>query len=189
MSASVRRTPRSSSNFPASLRTAGNNVLPARDSLGDFDLLSVPRSVFDHHHRVSTCRNGRSRHDGDGLTSADMDGILSSVSPALISPMTSSVAGSCARSAARTAYPSRVDRGNGGRSRSASTGSASTRLPAANKSTDQFREHEGATPAPQQHGAHLQNSEPSTELVKQTWRDDRGRALGNCRPSMTSRGV
>ena len=51
----------------------------------------------------------------------------SGVAPALISPMTCNVAGSCSKSEARTAYPSRAARGKGGKSRSASTDSAKIR--------------------------------------------------------------
>ncbi len=48
-------------------------------------------------------------------------------SPAFTAPTTSSRAGTSAKSAARTAYPSRVARSNGGKSRSAKIPSASTR--------------------------------------------------------------
>src|SRR5258708_9106032 len=56
-------------------------------------------------------------------------------SPAFTSPTTSSCAGTSAMSDARTAYPSRVARGKGGKSRSAEIGSASTRPKPASKST------------------------------------------------------
>jgi len=56
-------------------------------------------------------------------------------SPAFTSPNTSSRAGTCAKSAARTAYPSRVARAKGGKSRSATIASASTRPGDASSST------------------------------------------------------
>src|ERR1700722_12621205 len=61
-------------------------------------------------------------------------GMCSGSSPALISLITSSLAGSFAKSAGRRAYPSRGARGNSGMSRSASKCSASTRFADASRS-------------------------------------------------------
>ena len=57
-------------------------------------------------------------------------------SPALISPINLRRDGTAATSGARTANPSRVARGKGGKSRSARIGSASTRPVAERRSTD-----------------------------------------------------
>jgi hypothetical protein len=56
--------------------------------------------------------------------------------PARTSPITCSRAGTSCTSAARTAYPSRVARGKGGKSRSARSASAKTLPRAASSSTD-----------------------------------------------------
>ncbi len=66
-------------------------------------------------------------------------------SPAFTSPTTSSRAGTSAKSAARTAYPSRVARAKGGKSRSATIPSASTRPNPASRST--VSASSGHTPA------------------------------------------
>src|SRR5690348_5278725 len=85
-------------------------------------------------------------------------GIFSTFSPALISPISSSEVGTVERSADRTAYPSRVDRGKGGRSRSAIIGAARR---ARQRPTDQQFPRQGSeseTHVPQPLGEHLGSS-------------------------------
>ena len=67
---------------------------------------------------------------------ADKAGMFSIFSPALISPIKCRFAGRDAKSADRTAYPSRVDRVKGGISRSATMSSARARPEQCNSSID-----------------------------------------------------
>ena len=90
----------------------------------------LPAGVLHHHDGVGTLRNGRARHDLDGLAGTDSSWIT--LSRAHLADDVQFPGAS----AARIAKPSRTERASAGVSRSARISSASTRPAAWTRRTD-----------------------------------------------------